>query len=232
MATLLRRLVGRGAAAGAALLRPGAALPFDDLAGTPLEAVADNYLAIITGNRLFSSTGSALVLRPGLAVSSAHVVGRIPRVTALGRRGPVELRLLRQSRWMDLALLAVDEPFGRVLTLGRAAPGQPVWSMGTTSRPWLPPIAAGRVETDRATAWLAAPDGARHDGLMYAAEAGPGYSGGPVVDAAGALVGLTEGIYVDLTGESPAAWPRLPRLFAYHAAAVAAEAALLQMQTI
>ena len=99
--------------------------------------------------------------------------------------------------------------------------------MGTTTG-GLAPTAVGRVETGQATAWLDRRAGAGHAGLMYAAEAGPGYSGGPVVDAAGALVGLTEGIYTQLFGEFPATWPRLPRLFAYHAADVLAEALRLQ----
>lgn len=223
MASLLQNVTTRCAA----LLRPRGTLPFDRLSGTPLDHLADNYLAIITGSALFAGTGSALVLRQGLAVTCGHVVAERGRLTARSRRGLVELRVLGRSRRLDLAALAVPDGLGRPLTIGAAARGQEVWAMGTTTG-GLAPTAAGRVETERATAWLDRRDGPGHAGLMYAAEAGPGYSGGPVVDAAGALVGLTEGIYTQLFGESPATWPRLPRLFAYHAADVLAEALRLQ----
>ena len=212
-------------------LRPRGTPPFDSLAGTPLDRVADNYLAIITGSVLFPGTGSALVLRPGLAVTSAHVVEGCAGLTALSRHGLVELHVLGRSRRLDLAVLAVPEGLGRTLPIARAAQGQAVWAMGTTTG-WLAPTASGRVETDRATAWLDRVDGPGHAGLMYAAEAGPGYSGGPVVNASGALVGLTEGIYTELFDKPSAAWPQLPRLFAYHAADVWAESLALQMRTI
>lgn len=223
MPSVLRKVLNRCALARANLLQPPGVLPFGGVAGTPLEHVADNYLAIVTGTAMFGGTGSAVVLRPGLAVTSAHVVEGLEHLDVLSRHGPVTACVLGRSSRLDLAVLAVPTDIGRTLATASAVAGQAVWAMGTTTGT-LSPTATGRLENDRAMAWLGDGDGPTHAGLMYAAEAGPGYSGGPVVDAAGALVGMTEGIYTRLFGEAPAAWPRLPRLFAYHAADVLAEA--------
>lgn len=207
------------------LLRSSCAMPFAAVAGTPLAATSNNYLAIVNGIGIFRGTGSAVILRPGLAITSAHVVEGRQRLTAFSSQGPVELSVVGISQRMDLAALAAPECMGDELPVRSPQPGEPVWAMGTTKGS-LAPVASGRVEATTARVCLEAQsaDGQFQQGLMYAAKAGPGYSGGPVVNAEGALVGVTEGIYTRMFGELPRAWPRLPRMFAYHAAEVASEA--------
>jgi serine protease Do len=225
MPPLVRRIRKCYAQARLGLLRSSCLLPFAAAAGTPLEAVLANYLAIVNGVGVFGGTGSALILHPGLAVTSAHVVEGRGRVTAFGLGGPVELGVRAISDRIDLAVLDAPEALGGELTLRAALPGEPVWAMGATSG-GLAPTAAGCIEVAAAQACLEAQvdEGPFQTGLMYAADAGPGYSGGPVVDGAGAVVGLTEGIYTRLFGEAPLSWPAVPRMFAYHAGTVLAEA--------
>lgn len=224
MPPLVRRVRTCYAQARLGLLRSSCLLPFAAAAGTPLEAVVGNYLAIVNGIGVFGGTGSAVILRPGLAVTSAHVVERRERLTAFGIDGPVEVRVRAVSDRMDLAVLSVPARLGVALPVRPALPGETVWAMGATSG-GLAPTARGRVEVASALACLEARVGEEpfQDGLMYAAAAGPGYSGGPVVDRQGAVVGLTEGIYTRLFGAAPPSWPAVPRMFAFHAEAVAEE---------
>lgn len=231
MAPLMRTVQKCYAQARLGLLRSHCVLPFAAAAGTPLEAVADNYLAIVNGIGLFGGTGSAIILRPGLAVTSAHVVEGRERLTAFCAGGPVDLTVRVASSRLDLAVLGTPESLGRSLPIRPALPGEAVWAMGTTSGA-LAPTAKGRVETAAALACLEAhcDHGPFQNGLMYAAAGGPGYSGGPVVDSSGAVVGLTEGIYTRLFGDTPLKSPDLPRMFAYHAEEVLAEVERLMVK--
>lgn len=208
----------------AGFVRATCAMPFTAVAGTPLAALADNYLGLVGGIGLFGSTGSVVILRPGLAVTSAHVVRCHGRLTAFSVAGSVELVVEAVSDRLDLAVLASPPGLGRALAVAEPRRGDRVWAMGTTTGT-LPPTACGVVETTSASVCLEAEcaKGPFQPGLMYAAGAGPGYSGGPVVDDAGNLVGLTEGIYTRMFGALPASWPRQPRMFAYRAGDVVAE---------
>ncbi len=224
MPPLVRHLVDRCTVARAGLLRSTCSMPFARIAGTPLEPLADNYLSLVTGFGLFGGTGSAIVLRPGLAVTSAHVLRRHERLTAQSSIGPVPVELVARSDRLDLAVLAVPHGIGRELRPAPAAVDLPVWAMGTTTGT-LSATVAGRIENVRAVVCVEAEsEGPFQEGIMYAAEAGPGYSGGPLVDGRGRLLGMTEGIYTRMFGACPADWPDLPRMFAYHAEDVFAEA--------
>lgn len=214
------------AKARAGLLRMSCALPFNAVKGTPLRAVADNYLAIVGGMGLLGGTGSALVLRPGLAVTSAHVVASHESFTALSTIGSVRVTVLAVSQRLDLAVLSVPSHVGRLLPVRDAEVGDTVWAMGTTTG-GNAPTARGTVETTSARVCLEADcdgNGPFQEGLMFAAPAGPGYSGGPVVDSCGNVVGLTEGIYTRMFGDWPARWPFQPRMFAYRMGDVLREA--------
>ncbi len=216
----------------AGLMRTSCALPFNAASGTPLRAVADNYLAIVGGLGLFGGNGSALVLRPGLAVTSAHVVAHHGRWTALSSVGQVQVMVRAVSQRLDLAVLSVPAHVGRLLAIRDAEAGETVWAMGTTTG-GNAPTAVGIVETTSARVCLEADcdSGPFQEGLMFAAPAGPGYSGGPVVDRCGNVVGLTEGIYTRMFGECPARWPFQPRMFAYRMADVLREAERLHGAT-
>lgn len=131
--------------------------------------------------------GSAIALGNGLIVTAAHVPGTRPgRMVVTDRNGQrAEARLLARSPRMDLAVLRAD-----------GAPGEP-------ARPLLAPLAPGaRVSAHGITAaGVGRADGsvleaaARLDGygagLVARLGAVQGYSGGPMLDADGRLVGMT-----------------------------------------
>lgn len=197
------------------LLCSGYALPFEAASETPLGRLNDNYLALVTGlPGLFGGTGSAVVIEPGLAVTNAHVVKAGP-FHAYAAKGEVAAMVLALSRRLDLALLRVPEDLGEAIALGQACKGDAVWAMGTTTGR-IPPTVAGRVENPDAHAFVEATRDAVWGGLMYAAGAGPGYSGGPVVDGGGRLVGITEGVFTHFfDGLGEARLARDPMMFAY-----------------
>jgi len=168
-----------------------AGLPAEQAAGTPARRIAAESLVSVQANGV--SLGAAVALEgpacDGVAlVTNAHVLRQAGPSVEL-RRGDggavVPARVLAISPRMDLAVLCA--PAGFVVPARVAGslpePGAPVWAVG--------PQGLGRAV---AQGHVARP-GARMQGFGsgFTAHMGAlmGFSGGPVVDRSGRLVGLT-----------------------------------------
>jgi S1-C subfamily serine protease len=179
------------------------------------------------------TTGSAFLLADGLAVTNAHVIGdRAPgaEVTlvasaAPGRRAAAEV--LAVSRRMDLALLRVPPGFGPVAP-GADAPlgrGRGLRAAGVVAEATGP---GRRLELDGAIAsevFTLPPFGpglvTRMPGVRR------GFSGGPVLDAEGRLVGMIAALRPPPGGGAAGATRAGAEAFVLAAPALRAEAARL-----
>ncbi len=219
---------------GLALLLSACALPFERAADTPLSSVSGNYITLYSGVPLFLGyTASAVVVADGLAVTNRHVVQASNRIQGyVAGRGLIPIEVVAVSPRMDLALLRIPPGIGRPLAAASGEVGEAVWLMGTPM-PFVAPVVAGTVEN--AAGWSCPEeDGTLHcpqrqSGLLIRAEGGPGYSGGPVVDPRGRLIGLSQGIFlsaVDAQGRT--IQDGVTRVFAYRIADVLAEISRLR----
>ncbi|NKC32442.1 S1 family peptidase [Falsiroseomonas selenitidurans] len=167
--------------AGACARLPGAELAGELPAG---RATLAGFAAL---SAMGLPLGSAVAVAPGRLLTNAHI---LPEGTeaVLARRGDgaggAMARLLARSPALDLAVLAVPPGLFRPLPC-RSAPlatGEAVWALGAPALG--PALAQGRVA--RPAALLAG----RGPGFTARIAALAGYSGGPLLDAAGRLGGL------------------------------------------
>jgi len=173
------------------LLMGCAGLPAEQAAGTPARRIAAESLVSVQANGV--SLGAAVALEgpacDGVAlVTNAHVLRQAGPSVEL-RRGDggavVPARVLAISPRMDLAVLCAPAGFVVPARVAGSLPerGAPVWAVG--------PQGLGRAV---AQGHVARP-GARMQGFGsgFTAHMGAlmGFSGGPVVDRSGRLVGLT-----------------------------------------
>lgn len=167
-----------------------ARLPAEQARGTPAGGAAAQSFATLLPERPGAPLGSAVGVAPGLAATAAHTLGEATRFRLARGDGAAEApaRLLVRLPESDLALLATDPGLLAPLPLaGRPVrPGERVWAVGT---PVLgPSLAAGEVALPHALL--------PGHGLGFTARIGAlmGYSGGPVLDAEGRLLGLTSAL--------------------------------------
>lgn len=197
------------AAAGSARAGEGAgAAP----ASQPVERTAERRIdplhahAVVITPRL---VGSAFQIAPGLAVTAAHVVdGLAPGARVTLRRGPAggpmtTGRLLGLSPAMDLAVLEIPQGFLQQIDSDARSP------VGARPVALTAPVAAGdrlaasgsvplrgpQLALPRRVEGVATGRAVNVPGLgpgLVASLPGtvPGFSGGPVVDGAGRLVGM------------------------------------------
>jgi S1-C subfamily serine protease len=143
----------------------------------PLEGIS--YL-------LVQNRGAAFVIAPGVAVTNAHNAGIVTARAVIGA-----------SRDYDLLFFRVDRSAAVASSSPRA--GELVIAYGQGARGELR-MAKGVVRTLDAPVEARCRTCAIQAAFTFEGDAGPGFSGGPVVDAAtGNLVGVTFG-YLDPNG--------------------------------
>lgn len=139
--------------------------------------------------------GAGTIWHPdGLIVTNAHVVQRQPLSVTLSDGRSLKARLLARDSALDLAALVVDAnglPTIKLEDSRRLRPGELVMALG---HPWgvRGAVTAGVVIGTEAEDWTPLPIGrARNrEWILVDVMLRPGNSGGPLVSAAGGLLGL------------------------------------------
>jgi S1-C subfamily serine protease len=174
-------------------------------AGFFMPQISDVYIPLEGGNIFVGEgDGAAVVIAPGVAVTAAHNAianddgpDVVDDASILGASKDRDLLYFRTTRTATLPT-ATPVDGEAVIAYGQGAHGSLRVSHGVISKLWA-------------------------DGLGFVCDAGPGFSGGPVVDAkTGALVGITYG-YLDQPGSAE----RL--MIAYNMTFVASEYAGLKV---
>jgi S1-C subfamily serine protease len=181
-------LGGLGGAAAALGLGACGRMPVLEASGTPVAQVTATGFASIFADGM--TRGAAVGFDDRHVLTCAHVLpGGCDILLRRGLDGAeIRAQAIRRSRRMDLAVLRVPEGFLQPPPRATCAPqaGEPVWAAGA---PGLGnPVAQGVVEApDAEMPGFGRGFTARMPALM-------GYSGGPVVDASGMLMGLTSAL--------------------------------------
>ncbi len=165
-------------------------------------AIAAAYLPLHARTHLGidSADGAAVVIAPGIAVTNAHNANLLDSRSVIGTVRDYDLMYFRTPR--DAAPATAAPVVGEAVT-----------AYGQGSDAELR-VAHGVVRQIKTCAGCSAPNW-----FTFAGDAGPGFSGGPVLDASGRLVGITFG-YKDSGSE------RL--IYAYDMARVRAEFSAFQ----
>lgn len=150
--------------------------------------LSDSYIPLYMGTRLGSSRfAAAVVVAPNVAVTNDHNLNLLSPETVLAR-----------SPAYDLLFFRTDRTHAALITSPKA--GQTVIAYGQSGRTGRRE-AKGIVRELDARAFALCANCPERPAITYDAEAGEGFSGGPVVDvASGGVVGITIG-YLDGAAE-------------------------------
>lgn len=162
-----------------------------------LPQIGASYIPLQHGNLIVGEgNAAAVVIAPGIAVTNAHNRNIVDEASIIGGPSDYDLLFFRTDRTATLPVAAPSDGEA-VIAYGQGADGSLRVSHGVISKFW--PAAFG-----------------------FACDAGPGFSGGPVIDAkSGALVGITYGYF-----DQPHSSERL--MVAYDMAFVRSEYATLE----
>lgn len=185
--TLPSKLKSLAPLAVALLLLAGcASLPAGQAEGTPAARVARESLASLQASGV--SVGAAIAVDDRHLLTNAHVIRQAGGTVTMRRAdGSAEApaQVVAISRGMDLAVLRMPEGFLRAAHIAPDLPaaGEAVWALGPEGLGRA--LAAGRVERPYVQM--------RGFGPGFTAGLGAlmGFSGGPVVDGQGRVMGLT-----------------------------------------
>ncbi len=158
--------------------------------GSEIKAIADKAGPSVVGIGNRWRGGSGIVLEDGLILTNAHNLhgGEVSVTFADGREAEAEVRGVDADG--DVAVLAVDTGSApaRAWTDGAAAAGDPVVALGNGGGRGARATFGFVSGVDRS---FRGPRGRRVRGAIeHTAPLLPGSSGGPVVDASGALLGI------------------------------------------
>jgi S1-C subfamily serine protease len=183
-------LAGCAAASGV----PAVQIPEADIAAAYLPLSARIHLG------LDRAAGAAVVIRPGIAVTNAHNANLLDPKSVIGAASQSDLLFFRVVRGVPPAtaapvageaVTAFGQDLDKKLRVAHGVVRQIVMTQGYDASPYF----------------------------IFSGNAGPGFSGGPVVDEAGKLIGITFG-YKDQGNQ------RL--IYAYDMARVSAELSRLE----
>jgi len=136
--------------------------------------IAAAYIPLHNGNALSHAEGAAVVIAPGIAVTNSHNHDLVPPDRMIGQARDYDLLFFRDTR---TARVATAEP-----ELGSAVEAYGQGVDGDLR------AAEGVVRSIETCSGCVAPAY-----FVFAGNAGPGFSGGPVLDPAGRLIGIIFG---------------------------------------
>jgi len=136
--------------------------------------VAAAYIPLHAGSALSHAEGAAFAIAPGVAVTNGHNRNLIAPEAIIGEARDFDLLFFRDRR-SPMTAVAEPEIGGAVQAYGQGVGGELRTAHGT-------------VRAIQTCAGCAAPAY-----FTFAGDAGPGFSGGPVLDPSGRLVGIVFG---------------------------------------
>ena len=137
-------------------------------------AIAAAYIPLHRGSVLSHADGAAVAIVPGIAVTNGHNRNLVAPETVIGEARDYDLLFFRDAR---AAMTAIAEP-----VIGESIHAYGQGQDGDLRR------AEGIVRLIQTCSGCSAPAY-----FTFAGNAGPGFSGGPVLDASGRLIGITFG---------------------------------------
>jgi hypothetical protein len=143
-------------------------------AGIPQIDIAAAYIPLHRGNLLQHADGAAVVIAPGVAVTNGHNRNLVAPEAVIGEARDYDLLFFRDGR--DAVPTSADPRVGdAVIAYGQGVDGD-------LRQAW------GIVRTIRDCTGCTVPAY-----FIFAGNAGPGFSGGPVLGKSGRLVGIIFG---------------------------------------
>ena len=143
-------------------------------AAIPEAQIAAAYIPLHHAGILSHSDGAAVAIAPGIAVTNGHNRNLVDPKTVIGEVTDYDLLFFRDARAPAINMAAPE-------------PGEPVSAFGQGTDGDLR-LAHGVVKAIETCPGCTAPAY-----FTFAGNAGPGFSGGPVLDASGRLIGITFG---------------------------------------
>ena len=185
--------------------------PFDQDHLTPVP-IRKSYISLESNSYLVSRMGSAVIIRNGYAITNRHVAEGAQCVKGYMAGGiNFSITEIILNERFDLALFKIPRGIGEPIVIGeRIETGERVYSAGTTISST---ILDGVVQNTEFMIHhedfdIPKPSG-RDDagkpiirGLIYEGEFQKGFSGGPIVNSHGELVGINQGYLIAFLGDN------------------------------